>query len=97
MPGLHAITLARSSVEPFLTFSARRDLREEAFKAWAKRGENGGKTDNRKIVVEIIRPAGRDGAPARLRELRRLQPRRHDGENSGSRARSHGQGVAGRA
>ena len=54
-PGLHAITLARSSVEPFLTFSARRDLREEAFKAWAKRGENGGKTDNRKIVVEIVK------------------------------------------
>ncbi len=54
-PGLHAITLARSSVEPFLTFSARRDLREEAFKAWARRGENGGKTDNRKIVVEIVR------------------------------------------
>jgi peptidyl-dipeptidase Dcp len=54
-PGLHAITLARSSVEPFLTFSARRDLREEAFKAWIKRGENGGKTDNRKIIVEIVR------------------------------------------
>lgn len=54
-PGLHAITLARSSVEPFLTFSARRDLREEAFKAWAKRGENGGKTDNRKVVVEIVK------------------------------------------
>jgi peptidyl-dipeptidase Dcp len=54
-PGLHAITLARSSVEPFLTFSARRDLREEAFKAWSKRGENGGKSDNRKIVLEIVK------------------------------------------
>ncbi len=54
-PGLHAITLSRSSVEPFLTFSARRDLREEAFKAWVQRGENGGKTDNRNIIVEIVR------------------------------------------
>jgi peptidyl-dipeptidase Dcp len=54
-PGLHAITLSRSSVEPFLTFSARRDLREEAFKAWIKRGENGGKTDNREIIVEIVK------------------------------------------
>jgi peptidyl-dipeptidase Dcp len=53
-PGLHAITLARSSVEPFLQFSARRDLREEAWKAWIKRGENGGKTDNRRIVVEMM-------------------------------------------
>ncbi|MCC7252751.1 M3 family metallopeptidase [Hyphomicrobium sp.] len=53
-PGKHAITLARSSVEPFLQFSARRDLREEAWKAWIKRGENGGSTDNRKIIVRMI-------------------------------------------
>ncbi|HEX2840780.1 M3 family metallopeptidase [Hyphomicrobium sp.] len=54
-PGQYAITLARSSVESFLQFSARRDLREEAWKAWIKRGELGGKTDNRKIVVEMIK------------------------------------------
>jgi peptidyl-dipeptidase Dcp len=53
-PGKHAITLARSSVEPFLQYSARRDLRERAFKAWTLRGANGGKTDNRKIVAEIL-------------------------------------------
>jgi peptidyl-dipeptidase Dcp len=53
-PGKWAITLARSSVEPFLQFSARRDLREEAWQAWIKRGENGGKTDNRKIIVEMM-------------------------------------------
>jgi peptidyl-dipeptidase Dcp len=53
-PGKYAITLARSSVEPFLQFSARRDLREEAWKAWIKRGENGGKTDNRKIIVRMM-------------------------------------------
>jgi peptidyl-dipeptidase Dcp len=52
--GVHAITLARSSVEPFLQFSSRRDLREEAFKAWTLRGENGGKTDNRSIISEIV-------------------------------------------
>lgn len=53
-PGLHAITLGRSSVEAFLQFSARRDLREEAWKAWVKRGEMGGATDNRAIIVEIV-------------------------------------------
>ena len=52
--GKHAITLARSSVEPFLQYSARRDLREKAFKAWTMRGANGGKTDNRKIVAEVL-------------------------------------------
>ena len=54
LEGKHVITLSRSSVEPFLQFSARRDLREEAYKAWIKRGENAGKTDNRKIAAEII-------------------------------------------
>ncbi|HTR14177.1 MAG TPA: peptidase M3, partial [Roseiarcus sp.] len=51
----HAITLARSSVEPFLQFSARRDLREKAFAAWAARGEHEGPTDNREIMNEIVR------------------------------------------
>ncbi|MGQ0672994.1 MAG: M3 family metallopeptidase [Hyphomicrobium sp.] len=54
LPGRHVITLARSSVEPFLQFSARRDLREEAFKAWISRGENAGASDNRSIGAEII-------------------------------------------
>ncbi|MEM9044907.1 MAG: M3 family metallopeptidase [Pseudomonadota bacterium] len=35
----YVITLSRSSVEPFLVFSDRRDLREIAWKAWIARGE----------------------------------------------------------
>ena len=53
-PGRYAVTLARSSIEPFLQFSARRDLRETAFRAWAARGEKGGATDNRAIAAEMI-------------------------------------------
>ncbi|MBN9061731.1 MAG: peptidase M3 [Rhizobiales bacterium 65-9] len=53
-PGKHMITLSRSSVEPFLQFSARRDLREQAFRAWTMRGQNGGETDNRAIVAETL-------------------------------------------
>ncbi|MGH6789465.1 MAG: M3 family metallopeptidase [Pseudolabrys sp.] len=53
--GKHLITLARSSIETFLQFSARRDLREKAFNAWIMRGERGGKTDNRGIIAEIVR------------------------------------------
>jgi peptidyl-dipeptidase Dcp len=52
--GQFAITLARSSCESFLQFSARRDLREKVFQAWIKRGENGGATDNRAIIAELI-------------------------------------------
>jgi peptidyl-dipeptidase Dcp len=52
--GKYAVTLSRSSIEPFLQFSARRDLRENAFRAWAARGENGGATDNRKLIAEMV-------------------------------------------
>src|SRR5262249_51107298 len=48
-----AVSLARSSVEPFLQFSRRRDLREKAFRAWVARGE-GGAADNRTIIAEIV-------------------------------------------
>lgn len=54
LPGKHAITLSRSSVEPFLQFSRRRDLREQAWRAWLTRGEHAGDTDNRAIVSEIV-------------------------------------------
>ncbi len=52
--GKHVVTLSRSSVEPFLQFSARRDLRERAFQAWSMRGESGGATDNRAIAAETV-------------------------------------------
>jgi len=49
----YAVTLSRSSVEPFLQFSARRALREKAFRAWIARGDNAGKTDNKPIIAEM--------------------------------------------
>jgi peptidyl-dipeptidase Dcp len=52
--GKHVITLSRSSIEPFLQFSSRRDLREKAHQAWLKRGENGGASDNRAIISEMV-------------------------------------------
>ena len=52
--GKYAITLARSSCETFLQFSARRDLREKVFQAWIRRGENGGATDNRALIAEMV-------------------------------------------
>jgi peptidyl-dipeptidase Dcp len=54
LKGKHVITLSRSSIEPFLTFSKRRDLREQAFKAWAARGDAGGATDNKAIIAEMV-------------------------------------------
>ena len=50
----YAITLARASVEPFLAFSARRDLRRAAYQAWTARGEHPGTHDNRPLIREIL-------------------------------------------
>ncbi|MEX0954665.1 MAG: M3 family metallopeptidase [Rhizobiaceae bacterium] len=52
--GRFAVTLSRSIIEPFLTYSARRDLREKAFHAFTHRGDNGGETDNRANVARIL-------------------------------------------
>ena len=48
------ITLSRSHIVPFLTFSERRDLRETAWRAWTTRGEHEGETDNRAVAAEIL-------------------------------------------
>ncbi|WP_434633854.1 M3 family metallopeptidase [Chromobacterium sp. CV08] len=48
-----AITLSRSSIVPFLTFSSRRELREAAWRAWTGRGEHPGR-DNRPLAREIL-------------------------------------------
>ena len=48
------ITLSRSLIAPFLTFSDRRDLREQAFRAWIRRGESDGEHDNRSVAREIL-------------------------------------------
>jgi peptidyl-dipeptidase Dcp len=53
--GAHALTLSRSLVVPFLTFSSRRALRERVWRAWVGRGEHAGETDNRDVAREILR------------------------------------------
>ena len=50
----HVVTLSRSLVVPFLTFSERRDLREQAWRAWTTRGEHAGEHDNREIARRIL-------------------------------------------
>jgi len=54
-PNDHVITLGRSLVEPFLTYSSRRDLRKKAFEAWTSRGELSEERDNLSIATKILR------------------------------------------
>ncbi len=48
------ITLGRSLILPFLGFSTRRGLREQAWRAWVSRGEHAGEHDNRPLAAEIL-------------------------------------------
>ncbi len=54
-PGRWAIANTRSSVEPFLTFSTRRDLRERVWRTFVMRGDNGDANDNKALIGEILR------------------------------------------
>jgi peptidyl-dipeptidase Dcp len=51
----YVITLGRSLVEPFITYSARRDLRKQAFEAWTQRGELDPNRDNKVVATKILR------------------------------------------
>ena len=53
-PGRWAIPNNRSSVEPFLTFADRRDLREKVWRMFIGRGDQGDATDNKATVTKIL-------------------------------------------
>lgn len=48
------IANTRSSVDPFLTSSSRRDLREQVWKAFKNRGDSGGANDTNPLIAEIV-------------------------------------------
>jgi peptidyl-dipeptidase Dcp len=53
-PGEWAILNTRSSMDPFLTYAERRDLREKVWRTYYSRGDNGNAHDNKKIITEIL-------------------------------------------
>ena len=53
--GKWAVLNTRSSVEPFLSYSDRRDLREKVWRNFVNRGDNGDAKDNNKIITEILK------------------------------------------
>ena len=52
--GEYAITNTRSSMDPFLTFSDERDLREKVWRTYYSRGDNGDEHDNNALIAEIL-------------------------------------------
>ena len=53
--GQWAILNTRSSMDPFLTYSDRRDLREKVWRTFYSRGDNGDAKDNNAIIKRILK------------------------------------------
>ncbi len=53
--GKWIFTNTRSSMEPFITYSSRRDLREKGWRMWIMRGDNAGAHNNKETIAEILR------------------------------------------
>jgi peptidyl-dipeptidase Dcp len=55
LSGKWAIVNTRSSVDPFLTFSTRRDLREVVWRKFKSRGDNGDANDTKATVTAVVK------------------------------------------
>lgn len=53
--GSYAITNTRSSMDPFLTYSTERNLREKVWKTYYSRGDNGDDKDNKDNIAKILK------------------------------------------
>lgn len=54
LPGKWVVANTRSSVDPFLTYSGKRALREKVWKMFVNRGDNGDDHDNNEIITRIL-------------------------------------------
>ena len=54
LAGKWAVVNTRSSVDPFLAASSRRDLREKVWKAFKNRGDNGNANDTNSTIAKIV-------------------------------------------
>ena len=52
--GMYAITNTRSSMDPFLTYSTDRELRQKVWETYYSRGDNGDDFDNNDIIKQIL-------------------------------------------
>jgi hypothetical protein len=55
LPGKWVVVNTRSSVDPFLTASARRDLRQRVWEAFKARGDHGDGHDTKALIGDIVR------------------------------------------
>ena len=53
--GKYAVTNTRSSMDPFLTYSDERELREKVWKNYYSRGDNDDEFDNNEVIKKILK------------------------------------------
>ncbi|WPY99763.1 M3 family metallopeptidase [Christiangramia sp. OXR-203] len=53
--GYYAVTNTRSSMDPFLTYSTERELREKVWKNYYSRGDNNDEFDNKETIQKILK------------------------------------------
>ena len=53
--GMYAIPNTRSYMDPFLTYSTNRELREQVWKNYYSRGDNGDEFDNNQLIAQILK------------------------------------------
>jgi len=53
--GKYAITNTRSSMDPFLTYSTNRELREKVWNNYYSRGDNNDEYDNKELIAKILK------------------------------------------
>ena len=53
--GKYLFTLSQPSMIPLLTYSSRRDLREQIYKAYLRRGNQDDDLDNKRLIADFIR------------------------------------------
>jgi len=54
-PGKYAVTNTRSSMDPFLTYSDERELREKVWRNYYSRGDNDDEFDNNEVIKKILK------------------------------------------
>ena len=95
LPGKWAVVNTRSSVDPFLTFSTRRDLREKVWKAFKSRGDNGDANDTNATIARIVKLRAERATLLGFAYARALADGRHDGEDPKAAQDADDAGLAG--
>ena len=55
MEGKWVFTLSKPSLIPFLQYADNRDLREQIYKAYYNRGDNGNEFDNKELIKQMLK------------------------------------------